>query len=138
MARSPWSRPTASLAIFALFVALAGCTTVDEAGLTDLRGEFIAGGGECATWTSIDEPRSRGALLCDAGAKLYLFGSDAERSDFVKTELETNTDIRARTHIMLSGETWLVIDRIPVIVHLLGTMGRKLGAMIQGRNGANP
>jgi hypothetical protein len=119
-------------------LALAGCSSVDAAGLETLRQEFIDGGGTCATWTAIDEPRSHGAMLCDSGAKLYLFGSDDERSDFVKTELETNKDIRARTHIMLSGNTWLVIDRIPSIIHLLGTMGKKYGAMIQGRNGANP
>ncbi len=126
------------LLVAVLLVGLSGCATVDEPGLANLRAEFVDGGGTCSTWTPIDEPRSHGAVLCDFGAKLYLFGNDSERSDFVKTELETNGDIRSRTHIMLSGETWLVIDRIPVIVHLLGTMGRKLGGMIQGRNGANP
>ena len=127
-----------TLVALGVVVSIAGCARVDDAGLANLRAEFVAGGGECESWSPMDEPRSHGAVLCDSGAKLFLFGSDAERSDFVKTELETNTDIRARTHIMLSGETWLVIDTIPVIVHLLGTMGHKLGGIIQGRNGANP
>ena len=119
-------------------LSLTGCAGVDTERLDTIRQEFVTGGGSCDSWTEVDEPRSRGALVCESGARIYVFESDAERSDFVKTELETNTDIRARTHIILSGNDWLVIDRLPVIVHLLGTMGRKLGGMIQGRNGANP
>ena len=65
---------------------------------------------------------------------LYLFEGDAARSDVVKTELETNADIRARTHIMLSGENWLIIDRIATIVKVMPS----LHGIIQGRNGANP
>ena len=116
---------------------LSGCAaqgTVDETGLAALREEFVSFGGICKTWEPISEPRSLGALECEGGAKLFLFDSDESRSDVVKDQLEINPDIRARSHIMLSGDYWLVIDRIPTVIHLLGTMG----GMIQGRNGANP
>lgn len=118
----------------AVALSLSGCTTADNAALTELRDTFVASGGVCDSWTAFDEPRSQGAIECDSGAKLYVFDSDASERDLVKTELDTNTDIRARTHIMLSGETWLVIDRIAVIVHVFPSMG----GIIQGRNGANP
>lgn len=115
-------------------LALAGCSPSEPAGLTALRNEFVSYGGVCDSWTAITEPRSLGAITCNGGAELFLFDSDSSRSDVVKDQLETNTAIRARTHIMLSGDYWLVIDKIPVIIHLLGRMG----GMIQGRNGANP
>ena len=102
--------------------------------MDDIRNRFVAAGGECATWTEFSETRATEAIRCAEGAVLYAVAGDSERSDIVKTELETNADIRARTHIMLSGENWLIIDRIAVIVRVMPT----LHGIIQGRNGANP
>lgn len=127
------SRVLLSLGLAAT-LALAGCSISEPAALTALRNEFVSYGGVCDSWTPINEPRSLGAISCNGGALIYLFDSDSSRSDVVKDQLETNSTIRARTHIMLSGDYWLVIDKIPVIIHMLGRMG----GMIQGRNGANP
>ncbi|MFM6968604.1 MAG: hypothetical protein ACKOWN_06765 [Microbacteriaceae bacterium] len=102
--------------------------------MDDLRSRFVAAGGECSTWTEYSDSRAESVIRCAEGAVLYDVAGDAERSDIVKTELETNANIRGRTHIMLSGETWLIIDRIGVIVRVMP----KLHGMIQGRNGANP
>lgn len=112
-------------------IALTGCTS---ASAHDIRQLFSDAGGECASWTEVVDTRAVDALVCSAGAKIYLFDDDAERADFVKTELESNTDIRSRTHIMLSGENWLIIDRIATIVRVMPRMH----GIIQGRNGANP
>ena len=120
--------------VAALVAVLTGCAPTVPTALLDLKDEYVADGGTCASWSMLSEPRAIAAIKCDSGGKIYLFDSDASRSDVVKTELEVNKDIRARTHIMLSGNTWLVIDRIGVIVSLLPQMG----GMIQGRNGANP
>ena len=120
--------------VAALVAVLAGCAPTVPTALLDLKDEYVADGGMCASWSALSEPRAIAAIECDGGGKIYLFDSDASRSDVVKTELEVNKDIRARTDIMLSGNTWLVIDRIGVIVSLLPQMG----GMIQGRNGANP
>jgi len=120
--------------VAAVAMSLAGCSATVPTALLDLKDEYVADGGTCASWSTMTEPRAIAAIECDGGGKIYLFDSDASRSDVVKTELEVNQDIRARTHIMLSGNTWLVIDRIGVIVRLLP----KMGGMIQGRNGANP
>ena len=117
-----------------LGIALAGCAADNTSEVDALRSRFTTAGGSCDTWTAVTEPRSVGAISCADGAKVYLFTGDAQRADFVKTELETNTDIRARTHIMLSGENWLIIDRIAVIVAVMPS----LHGIIQGRNGANP
>ena len=120
--------------VAALVAVLAGCAPTVPSALLDLKDEYVADGGTCSSWSTLSEPRAIAAIECDGGGKIYLFDSDASRSDVVKSELEVNQDIRARTHIMLSGNTWLVIDRIGVIVSLLPQMG----GMIQGRNGANP
>jgi hypothetical protein len=120
--------------VAALVAALTGCAPTVPVALLDLKDEYVAYGGTCASWSTLTEPRAIAAIECDGGGKIYLFDSDASRADVVKTELEVNQDIRARTHIMLSGNTWLVVDRIGVIVMLLP----KMGGMIQGRNGANP
>ena len=122
------------IVVAGLVAALAGCTPTVPVALLDLKDEYVADGGTCASWSTLTEPRAIAAITCDGGGKIYLFDADASRADVVKTELEVNQDIRARTHIMLSGNTWLVIDRIGVIVTLLP----KMGGMIQGRNGANP
>ena len=112
-------------------VALAGCASPEIEGIVE---KFVDAGGPCATSSSFVEPLAVAAVECSAGARLYLFTGDDQRSTFVKTELETNADIRARTHIMLSGENWLIIDRIAVIVQVMPS----LHGISQGRNGANP
>lgn len=121
----------AGLAVGVCVALTSGCAGQSAATVRD---KFVAAGGSCDSWVDIDESRAIDAIECADGAKLYLFEGDADRSDFVKTELESNTDIRARTHIMLSGENWLIIDRIAVIVHVMPSMH----GIIQGRNGANP
>ena len=138
MAKSPaasfrLSLRRASAVVAAVTVAvIAGCSSANP--IDDVRERFVAAGGSCATWTTIDESRALAAIRCSDGAVLYAVTGDAARADIVKTELETNANIRARTHIMLSGENWLIIDRIAVIVRVMPS----LHGIIQGRNGANP
>jgi len=74
-----------------------------------------------------------GSSRC-GGAVLMVFGETADRADFIKSELETNPLIRDRTHIILSKDTWLVLDTLASIVRVMP----ELGGMISGRNGANP
>ena len=131
---SPLSRRRASalVALVALVsLALTGCSGSE---IETVRENFVAAGGSCSEWTALGDSRATDSIECSDGARLYLFPGDAERADFVKTELESNELIRARTHIMLSGENWLVFDRIAVIVHVMPSMH----GIIQGRNGANP
>ena len=128
---SPLLRRRASALVAAGVLALSGCA---GSGIDTVRDNFVAAGGSCDEWTPLHDPRATDSIECADGARLYLFPGDAERADFVKTELESNDLIRARTHILLSGENWLVFDRIAVIVHVMPHMH----GMIQGRNGANP
>lgn len=130
---SPLCRRRASIlvAVVAL-LALAGCASTPT--VEALRARFVEAGGSCSSWTPVSDPRAREAIRCAEGAVLYSVAGDAERSDIVKTELESNQEIRDRTHIMLSGDDWLIIDRIAVIVKVMPS----LHGMIQGRNGANP
>ena len=121
-----------ALALSALVVG--GCASPISQELVDLRNRFVAAGGSCSDWTSHDKTLARAALTCDEGATLVVFNSTQERADFIKFELETNELIRARTHIILSQDTWLVIDTLGVIVRVMPPMG----GMISGRNGANP
>lgn len=129
--RFPMSFRKASLVSLVGVMALAGChaTSTD-----DIRERFTDAGGKCAAWTSINDSRAVDSIECSDGAMIYLFTGADQRSDFVKAELESNESIRARTHIMLSGENWLIIDRIAVIVQVMPS----LHGIIQGRNGANP
>lgn len=121
--------------IVAATLLLAGCTPVAGGPTIDeLRQQFIDAGGDCETWTTLDEPRAVDAILCDSGAKLYTFVDYSAQEDVVKTELEVNKDIRARTHVMLSDDFTLIIDRIGVMV----TVMQHMPGIIQGRNGANP
>ena len=113
---------------------LAGCSTNPAAQLDDLRERYVAAGGACSEWATIDEPLALGAISCAEGASLIVFESTADRADFIKSEIETNQKIRARTHIMVSKDTWLVIDTISQIVRVMP----RIGGMISGRNGANP
>ena len=130
---SPLYRRKASFFVaVAALLALGGCAPTP--GVEALRSRFVEAGGSCSSWTAISDPRAREAIRCAEGAVLYSVAGDAERSDIVKTELEANQKIRDRTHIMLSGDDWLIIDRIAVIVKVMPS----LHGMIQGRNGANP
>lgn len=115
-------------------VGLAGCSADSPGQLEDLRERFVAAGGECSAWSPLDEPLVLGAQTCTEGAALIVFESTEDRADFIKSELETNKKIRARTHIIVSKDTWLVIDTLAVIVRVMP----RLGGMISGRNGANP
>jgi hypothetical protein len=115
-------------------LGLTGCSTDSAPQLDDLRERFVAAGGECSDWTSLNEPLALGAKTCTEGATLVVFESTEDRADFIKSELETNEQIRARTHIIVSKDKWLVIDSLAVIVRVIPAMG----GMISGRNGANP
>lgn len=128
------SRFRGIVALVGVAVSLAGCAPTASADLEDLRDRFVAAGGVCGDWTPITEPHAVSAATCDEGATLVVFASTKDRADFIKTELETNESIRARTHIIVSKETWLVIDTLAVVVGVWHDMG----GMISGRNGANP
>lgn len=125
-------RGVASLLVSAF--VFAGCASPGSTALAELRERFIAAGGMCTAMTTIEEPYATDAARCAEGATLVVFASTQDRADFIKSELETNADIRARTHIMLSKDTWLVIGTLAVIV----TVWPDMGGMISGRNGANP
>jgi hypothetical protein len=73
-------------------------------------------------------------MTCADGAVLMVFDSTSDRADLIKNELETNRLIRERTHVIVSKDTWLVIDTLAVVVRIWPEMG----GMISGRNGANP
>jgi hypothetical protein len=124
---------TISLVCAAAF-GLTGCSTNPATQLDDLRERFVAAGGECSDWISLEKPLALDAKTCVEGAALVVFESTEDRADFIKSELETNEQIRARTHIIVSKDEWLVIDSLAVIVRVMPA----LGGMISGRNGANP
>ena len=113
---------------------LTACSTNPASRLNDLRDRFVAAGGECSDWAPLSEPLALGAKTCTEGAALIVFESTEDRADFIKSELETNEQIRARTHIIVSKDEWLVIDTLAVIVRVMPA----IGGMISGRNGANP
>jgi hypothetical protein len=102
--------------------------------LNELRDRFVAAGGVCSSPSTYDEPRALAAETCAEGATLVVFNSTQDRADFIKTELETNEKIRARTHVIVSKDSWLVIDTLAVVVRVWPP----LGGMISGRNAANP
>jgi hypothetical protein len=114
--------------------SLTGCSSDSAAQLDDLRERFVAAGGVCSDWAPLGKPLALAAQTCAEGATLVVFNSTEERADFIKSELETNEQIRARTHVIVSEDTWLVIDTLAVIVRVMPPMG----GMISGRNGANP
>jgi hypothetical protein len=113
---------------------LTGCSTESAAQLGDLRERFVEAGGVCSDWAPLGKPLALAAQTCAEGATLVVFNSTEDRADFIKSELETNEQIRARTHVIVSEDTWLVIDTLAVIVRVMPPMG----GMISGRNGANP
>lgn len=128
------SRIRGILSLIVAAVALAGCAPSASTDLSNLRDRFVAAGGACHDWTPIAEPHALSAATCREGATLVVFASTKDRADFIKTELETNESIRARTHIIVSKDTWLVIDTLAAVVKVWPEMG----GMISGRNGANP
>ncbi len=113
---------------------LTGCSSDSAAQLDDLRERFVVAGGVCSDWAPLGKPLALAAQTCAEGATLVVFNSTEDRADFIKSELETNEQIRARTHVIVSEDTWLVIDTLAVIVRVMPPMG----GMISGRNGANP
>jgi len=125
-------RIAAALALGVLVVG--GCASPISQQMVDLRNRFVAAGGLCSDWTPQEKTLALSTLACDEGATLVVFNSTQDRADFIKSELETNEQIRARTHIILSQDTWLVIDTLAAVVRVMPPMG----GMISGRNGANP
>lgn len=115
-------------------IGLTGCSAKPTVYLDSLRERFVAAGGICSDWGPLDAPLAIGAKTCAEGAALVVFESTEDRADFIKSELETNQQIRARTHVILSNDTWLVLDTLASIVRVMPA----LGGMISGRNGANP
>lgn len=113
---------------------LSGCSTTAPVELDDLGARFIEAGGSCSTWSTASESGALAARTCAEGAVLMVFADTVGRADFIKSELETNALIRGRTHVILSNDTWLVLDTLASIVRVMPT----LGGMISGRNGANP
>lgn len=134
MVSSRSSALTRSAAVVAFALSLAGCAPAANAALVELRDRFVAAGGSCSTGIRIDDSRAEAGFECDDGAKLYVFGSTVERADFIKSEIETNTDIRARTHIIVSKDEWLIVGTLASVVRVQP----QLGGMISGRNAANP
>jgi hypothetical protein len=113
---------------------LSGCSAAPLAELDNLRARFIAADGACSTWSTVSEPGALAARTCAEGAVLMVFEDTVDRADFIKSEIETNPLIRDRTHIILSNDTWLVLDTLASIVRVMP----ELGGTISGRNGANP
>lgn len=120
------------VAIGAIVLALTGCAAPTNA-IDELRERFVAAGGACAEPTQFDFPAASHSLRCANGALLHTVDTDADRAKVVDFYLESD-DVRARTHIMLGAERWIIVDTISVII----TVMPKLGGIIHGRNGANP
>jgi hypothetical protein len=115
-------------------LVLSGCSASPTVELDDLRERFSAAGGSCSTWSTVSIPGSLAAATCAEGAVLMVFADTIDRADFIKSEIETNALIRGRTHVIVSKDTWLVLDTLASIVRVMPV----LGGMISGRNGANP
>ncbi|MFZ4505040.1 MAG: hypothetical protein ACOYNK_01595 [Microbacteriaceae bacterium] len=124
-----------TLSIGVLVFMLAGCVSSGPqvAPIDELRAQFIAAGGDCADATAFELDAALESIRCVNGAVLHTVESDADRSAIVDYYLESER-VRARTHVMLGAERWIIVDKIATIV----TVMPKLGGIIQGRNGANP
>jgi hypothetical protein len=120
--------------VLAFALLLSGCHSATPVELDDLRERFIAAGGICSGWSAVSERGTLAAGTCAEGAVLMVFANTEGRADFIKNEIETNPGIRGRTHIILSADTWLVLDTLASVVRVMPS----LGGMISGRNGANP
>jgi len=124
-----------TLSIGVLVFMLAGCVSSSPqvASIDELRAQFVAAGGDCADATAFDLDAAVESIRCVNSAVLHTFESDIDRSAIVDYYLESER-VRARTHVMLGAERWIIVDKIATIV----TVMPKLGGIIQGRNGANP
>jgi hypothetical protein len=118
-----------------LILALTGCASSAPPSDTveQLRERFVAAGGDCTDATPFDLAPAAESIRCANGAKLHTVDSDADRSSLVDYYLESDS-VRARTHIMLGAERWIIVDEISTTVVVMP----QLGGIIQGRNGANP
>ena len=118
-----------------LILALTGCASSAPPADTveQLRERFVAAGGDCTDATPFSLAPATESLTCSGGAVLHTVGSDSDRSALVDYYLESDS-VRARTHIMLGAERWIIVDKISTIVVVMP----HLGGIIQGRNGANP
>jgi hypothetical protein len=123
---------TKGVALAAVVLALAGCAAPTNA-IDELRERFVAAGGECSAPERFELAAASHSLRCANGALLHTVETDADRAKVVDFYLESD-NVRARTHIMLGAERWIIVDTISVIV----TVMPKLGGIIHGRNGANP
>ena len=126
---------TKTLSIGVLVFMLAGCVSSgpQAASIDELRAQFIAAGGDCAEATAFDLDAAVESIRCVNGAVLHTVESEADRMAIVDYYLESER-VRARTHVMLGAERWIIVDKIATIVVVMP----KLGGIIQGRNGANP
>jgi len=124
-----------TLSIGVLVFTLAGCVSSGPqvASIDELRAQFIAAGGDCADATAFELDAALESIRCANGAVLHTVESEADRTAIVDYYLESER-VRARTHVMLGAERWIIVDKIATIV----TVMPKLGGIIQGRNGANP
>jgi hypothetical protein len=126
---------TKTLSIGVLVFMLAGCESSNPLveSIDELRAQFVAAGGDCADATAFEFDAALESIRCANGAVLHTVKSDIDRSAIVDYYLESER-VRARTHVMLGAERWIIVDKIATIV----TVMPKLGGIIQGRNGANP
>lgn len=123
-----------SVVVIAALLVLGGCApTSGDTEIATIRDEYIAAGGECATTIAVTISPAAQSLRCSGGALIHTLSSHDDRSELIDFYLEQD-DVRARTHIMLSDEGWLIVDDIATIVRVMP----KLGGIIHGRNGANP
>jgi len=124
-----------TLSIGVLVFTLAGCVSSGPqvASIDELRAQFIAAGGDCADATAFELDAALESIRCANGAVLHTVESEADRTAIVDYYLESER-VRARTHVMLGAERWIIVDKFATIV----TVMPKLGGIIQGRNGANP
>jgi hypothetical protein len=124
-----------TLSIGVLVFLLAGCVSSgpQAASIDELRTQFVAAGGDCADATAFELDAALESIRCANGAVLHTVESDIDRSAIVDYYLESER-VRARTHVMLGAERWIIVDKISTIVVVMP----QLGGIIQGRNGANP
>jgi hypothetical protein len=124
-----------TLSIGVLVFMLAGCVSSlpQVESIVELRTRFVAAGGDCDDATTFDLDAAVESIRCANGAVLHTVESDTGRSAIVDYYLESER-VRARTHVMLGAERWIIVDEIATIVSVMP----QLGGIIQGRNGANP
>jgi hypothetical protein len=124
-----------TLSIGVLVFMLTGCVSSGPQveSIDELRTRFVAAGGDCADATAFELDAALESIRCANGAVLHTVESDTGRSAIVDYYLESER-VRARTHVMLGAERWIIVDKIATIVVVMP----ELGGIIQGRNAANP